>query len=197
MSDASTIAHLVRLLLVEQGQATLTVESSSMEPLLAVETRIRIEAAPLDQLCWGDIVTVAAPDALYTHRYVQTLTHNGQRFLVTRGDQPLAYDPAWRASQLLGRVIACEQPSGWLSLQHGAGRWLNRHLAAIARFENWLYSSGVPTFDSLAAFETRLLGRWWRQDRIRLWLLRIMRGCWLRWSRVAVAMVVFVTKSSH
>lgn len=190
MSDASTTAQLVRQLLNSKGRATLTIESDSMAPLFVPMDCIQIEAVSVDQLRQGDIVTVVAKDALYTHRYFQTLVHHNRRYLLTRGDQPLAYDPAWLESQLLGRVVKCEKQSASLILSSGIGRRLNRHLTTIARFENWLYGQGTPNMAQLANFETRLLGRWWRQDRVRLTLLRAMRGFWLRWSRLWVYLAV-------
>lgn len=186
------MVRLVRQLLAERGQATLMVESDSMEPILSVGQQIQIESVSADQLQCGDMITVVASDALYTHRYFCTLSHKGKRFLVTRGDQPLAYDPTWTESQLLGRVVACEKRSGWLSLRRGGGRWLNTHLTHIARFENWLYDDSPLDPERFAMFETRLLGRWWRQDRWRHMILRAMRGFWLRWSRLWVFITVIV-----
>ncbi|MGB1252065.1 MAG: hypothetical protein ACPG8W_15715 [Candidatus Promineifilaceae bacterium] len=194
-ADVSTTAQLVRQLLAANGKALLTVESDSMEPLLLVNERIQIETITVAQLELGDIVTVVASDALYTHRYFGCLTKHDARFLVTRGDQPLAYDPAWSEKQLLGRVTLCKKRETALDLRQGVGRRLNQHLTAIAGFENWLYDGRSPTLKRLEQFETRLLGRNWRDNAIQHLLLRAIRGFLLRWSRVMVFLAVKIANN--
>lgn len=186
MISAETTARLLRDLLAEGKHASLTIISESMEPLLLVGDQVRIEAVAIGALQQGDIITIESSKALYTHRFCTALSADDARYLITRGDQPLAYDPPWPESALIGRIVACKRNDKWLDLRSGSGKRLNRHLAQIAAFEEIIYGGANPHLGSLQTDEQRLLGRWLRQTPVRHFILRAIRSSFLRWSRMLV-----------
>lgn len=126
-----------------RGQTpSLTLTSSSMRPLLHAGDQVQIEAAKLDALHVGDIVTLVDADnatQLLTHRFWGARSQSGEAKLVTRGDRPLLFDPPLPAHRLVGRVIARQRGDSRLPLNDGIGRRLNCILARIADAElRWL-----------------------------------------------------------
>jgi hypothetical protein len=55
------------------------------------------------------------------------------------------FDPPQPATRLVGRVAARRRGKRLLSLQQGPGRWLNRHLAALATLELRLMPPAIAT----------------------------------------------------
>jgi len=137
--EPSVLTELIRQSLNQGKTAVLTVTSDSMAPLLRQGDQVFLKRAPLEQLRAGDVVTITAAADLLTHRFWGVAEENGVITLRTRGDRPLLDDPARSPADLLGRITARRRRGRELSLERGAGGWLNRHLAFLSAAEwRWL-----------------------------------------------------------
>ncbi|MEJ2747654.1 MAG: S24 family peptidase [Anaerolineae bacterium] len=141
-SNTELIADLIRQITRHGELPFLTITSSSMAPLFQTGDQVGLETVEPGQLNRGDIVTLTQDDHLLTHRF-WGLDDGGR--LHTRGDRPLTPDASSSASQLLGRVIVRRRQQRELSLQMGAGRWLNRHLAWLVQVESFLLTGHAPS----------------------------------------------------
>lgn len=113
----------------------LRVSSGSMRPLLQVGDEVGLQPVTLEQLQPGDIVVMTDRDQILTHRFC-TLKNTGRSpAFLTRGDRVLSYDKLWTADQLLGRVVARRRQDRTLWLDYGPGRWLNKTLSWVSRYE--------------------------------------------------------------
>ncbi|HFC12930.1 MAG TPA: hypothetical protein ENJ56_08825 [Anaerolineae bacterium] len=162
--DTALLADILREGLENGEHPRLTIVSDSMTPLLKVGDQVVLEAVTADTLTSGEIVVMAEPHDMLTHRYWQHIEHDGTTYLITRGDRPTAYDPPHKPSALLGRVIARVRNGKTLPLNSGKGGTLNQTLAKIAAFENRHFANGEypPTWDTLSNAEGRLLGQKWQ-----------------------------------
>jgi hypothetical protein len=123
-----------------QGQKPyLQIRSGSMAPLLRPGDEIQLEPLSLERLQPGDLITLAGPGALLTHRFWGLLEREGQPYLLTRGDRTLAFDPPHPAGALLGRVTGRRRANRLLSLERGSGRWLHRRLVRAAALDISLF----------------------------------------------------------
>lgn len=134
-STPSNLPAILRDSLEKGQQPRLTVTSGSMAPLIQVGDQVILEAVQPEQLKPGDIITLSSPQGLLTHRLWAVQFLPEAQTVLTRGDRPLVFDPVWPVSAVVGRVCARSRGQRQLSLQTGAGQWLNRHLAALARWE--------------------------------------------------------------
>lgn len=179
--DAMLIADLLRRALAQGQQPWLTVSSNSMLPLLAKGDAIQVASCSAENLHPGDIVVVESGQALLAHRFQGRIRQQGRAYLLTRGDRPLATDPLWPDTALLGRVTARRRGRRVLAFDQGGGRRLNAHLAALA---DW---------------EAAILGPAQRR-RGWYWPVRLCRALILRWGYVIVALFTFISgrlKDSH
>ncbi|MCP4360613.1 MAG: signal peptidase I [Chloroflexi bacterium] len=129
---------------LQQGHPTnLTVISNSMMPLLQTGDQITLEPVQVSQLETGDIITFAAEKHLFTHRFWALATSQDNTQLYTRGDHMLRFDPPVPAMNLVGRVSRRQRQTSTLDLTYGWGLRLNRHLAWLARLENWGLVGGI------------------------------------------------------
>ena len=129
------VADLLRYSLQQGQQPFVTITSGSMAPLLRRGDQVQVEAATWQALQPGDVVLVQAAVDLLTHRYWGSVQQEESVWLLLRGDRPLDFDGLLPASNLIGRVIRRRRQRHLLHLQHGAGGWLNRHLALLSRCE--------------------------------------------------------------
>ncbi|MET3933145.1 signal peptidase I [Arthrobacter sp. OAP107] len=102
------------------GSQTYTVPTSSMAPTYSAGTFIVVKPTALSQLKYGDIVTYQPmPDSpeVRTQRIVGFgALQDGERTLVTRGDQPGANDPERvRARQIKGKPLYAIPLVGYLT----------------------------------------------------------------------------------
>jgi signal peptidase len=102
------------------GSRTYTVLSDSMAPTYSAGTFLVVKPTALSQLKFGDIVTYQpAPDSseVLTHRVVGFgATQDGERTLITRGDNTNANDPEpVRARQIKGKPIYAIPLVGYLT----------------------------------------------------------------------------------
>ena len=133
--DAALLAALLRDSLSKGQQPRLTINSNSMTPLLRQGDEIIIESVTLEQLEPGDILTLTTDSYLLTHRYWGQEQQEGNTYLITRGDQPLVFDPLWPTAALMGRVLARQRQRKVLALDAGWGKWLNGRLTILAMAE--------------------------------------------------------------
>lgn len=113
----------------------LRVSSGSMQPLLRVGDEVGVHPVTVEQLQPGDIVVVAEPTQMLTHRFWKRQGAGARPSFLTRGDRVLSYDRVWTADQLLGRAVARRRQDRILWLDYGPGYWLNRTLAQVSRYE--------------------------------------------------------------
>ncbi|MCA9969078.1 MAG: signal peptidase I [Anaerolineales bacterium] len=159
--DPSLAASLLRQALQQGQQPDVTVTSSSMSPLLQPGDQVRLEAVTQTALQPGDIITFMSQGLINTHRYWGVLHENGpERHLQTRGDRSLTFDQPVPASNLIGRVILKRHRGRVLSFQSGPGKWLNQHLAAVARLEGrWARPAAAAPRLTPVSLVPRLLHR--------------------------------------
>ena len=121
------------------GSRTYTVLTDSMAPTYSAGTFLVVKPTALSQLKFGDIVTYQpAPDSpeVRTHRIVGFgAMQDGERTLITRGDNTNANDPEpVRARQIKGRPLYAIPLVGYLSSAlGGADRdlWMRLAVAGL------------------------------------------------------------------
>ncbi len=145
LMDASQVADLLRYSLQQGQQPFVTITSDSMAPLLRCGDQVQVEAVTWQALQPGDVVLVQAAVDLLTHRYWGSVPQEQTVWLLLRGDRPLDFDALLPASDLIGRVKCRRRQHRLLDLQQGAGRWLNRHLAHLSRWEIRLFGAATTT----------------------------------------------------
>lgn len=140
--DAALLASMLQESMQRGETPSLTLTSDSMLPLLRRGDQVQVEPVTAAQLRPGDVVTLVDErdrTQLLTHRYWGRIAQDDGRTLVTRGDRPLWFDPPCPERNLVGRVMARRRDGRYLSLEDGAGAWLNRRLAWLAQVEmRWL-----------------------------------------------------------
>ncbi len=141
--EATTIAAILRQGLAAGQHPLVTITSNSMAPLLKAGDRAMVRQVDWRSLRPGEIVVVETPGILLTHRFYGTIDGPDGPWMVLRGDRPLTYDRPVPADRLVGRVVA-RQRRRLISLESGAGGWLNRHLARLARLELRLLRRPAP-----------------------------------------------------
>jgi len=125
----------IRKLLAGGATIPIFVESESMSPLLRTGDKLLLQAASVDDLRVGDIITLQQTDHLLTHRFYGM--KNG--LLRTRGDRNLAMDGLQPPDRLLGKIVERERNGRLFSLTHG---WQSQHIAWLARTEWRLLARG-------------------------------------------------------
>lgn len=134
--DPALISDLLQEGMAKGAIPFVTIISGSMLPLLRKDDQVGLESVTANLLRPGDIITFQTPTTLMTHRYW------GQHpsGIITRGDRPLSFDPAWPPHQLVGRVIIRRRSGRELPLTHGLGKTLNTYLNALAHLETRLFA---------------------------------------------------------
>lgn len=102
------------------GSRTYPVAGGSMEPTYSAGTFLVVKPVAISQLKYGDLVTYRpAPDSaeVLTHRFVSLgPTLDGEKTLVTRGDDSTANDPQpVRARQVMGKPLYAVPLAGHLA----------------------------------------------------------------------------------
>ncbi len=141
----------------------LTIVSASMSPLLQVGDQVILERVALAEIAANDVLILRSTEALFTHRLVTTLNHDGHRYWVTRGDRTLCYDPAWNDAEVVGRVCGRRRGTQTQRWDVGKGLWLNRHFGRLAQLEARIFDNQPLNWSRLAQPEQRLMGQRWRQ----------------------------------
>jgi len=147
----------LRQLLAGGATIPIFIESESMSPLLQVGDKLSLQAASVDNLHVGDIITLEQSDHLLTHRFYGVK----EGLLQTRGDRNLAMDGLHPPFRLLGKVMGRERNGRLFSLTSG---WRNRHITWVVRAEWQLLTRGhdhiPPTLLTRAVH--RLIFMWLR-----------------------------------
>lgn len=141
--EPALLADLLREAMREGKFPFLTVVSNSMSPLIRRGDQIQLAPATAEQLQPGDIIVFTGPANLITHRYWGCLSDRGEARLVTRGDRPQHFDRPIAPAALVGLVIGRRRKRHLLNLAEGAGKWLNNHLANLARLEIRLFAGSL------------------------------------------------------
>lgn len=143
--DPALLAEMLRDALNKGKFPYLTVVSNSMSPLIRRSDQIQLAPITPEQLLPGDIIVFEGPSNLITHRFWGLITETGQTQLVTRGDRPQHFDKPVNAGRLIGRVICRRRKKKSFNLSQGMGKWLNSHLANLARLEIRLFADPPAT----------------------------------------------------
>jgi signal peptidase I len=141
--DPALLADLLREAMRKGKLPFLTVVSNSMSPLIRRGDQIQIAPKTAEQLQPGDIIVYKGPANLITHRFWGFLSEKEQTRLVTRGDRPQHFDSPIAPANLVGQVIGRRRKQHFLDLAVGRGKWLNNHLANLARLEIRLFAKPI------------------------------------------------------
>lgn len=155
-TDVKQTADLLRQGLQNGRYATLTVTSNSMAPLIQKGDEVCIVATAASRLQPGDIITMETPSGLLTHRFWRLAAGGSEQRLYTRGSKPVAFDPPYAATTLVGRVFARQRHGKQLNLDSGWGGWLNRRLRQWNAWENRLIV-GAPAASMKRSFWRRVV----------------------------------------
>jgi signal peptidase len=122
---------------------TLVVGGPSMSPAISVGSAIIVEPIDAARLAVGDVVSIkAGPDrAIYTHRVVRLVTHDGGLWIETKGDANLTPDPSIvPASAVLGRVSIALPYAGYIVAlgSRPSGPILLASLALVLLLAGWI-----------------------------------------------------------
>ncbi|MCL4267410.1 MAG: hypothetical protein KJ069_29805 [Anaerolineae bacterium] len=174
--DPQELTALLQKSLQDGRQATLTVTSNSMSPLIRRGDQVMI-AALTRPLLPGDIITFRTESGLLTHRFWGYVPDEEPPLLITRGDKPMVFDPPTPAANVVGQVIMRQRHGRWLHLGQGNGLWLNRHLCRLAASDNWGLMGGTPP-QTAAGFRRTW---WWMGVH---WVLQT-------WARLVTAVLIW------
>jgi len=99
------------------GRLTLVVAGPSMAPAIATGSAIVVEPVDPAALAIGDVVSLRSGPtrAIFTHRIVRLVEHDGALWIETKGDANATPDPSiLPASDVLGRVALAVPFVGYL-----------------------------------------------------------------------------------
>lgn len=94
--------------------ADLPVEGESMSPSIPDGSRIHVLLRPPTPPRMGDVLVFRQADSLVVHRYLSRVRRDGRKWLRTRGDGKILFDPFVEPERVLGKV---------LSFTHEGKRW--------------------------------------------------------------------------
>jgi signal peptidase I len=98
------------------------VTTSSMLPSLAPGDKLRVRAVPGSELRPGDILVRRIGNSWIAHRLIGYVSSDGERLLLTKGDNSLTSDEAWPMSDCAGVVVSVERERGkWDATSEVAG----------------------------------------------------------------------------
>ena len=99
------------------GRTTLVVAGGSMEPAISLGSAIVVEPVDPDALAVGDVVSLRSGlgRAIFTHRIIRVVVHDGTTWVETKGDANATADPSLTpASQIIGRASVTIPNAGYL-----------------------------------------------------------------------------------
>lgn len=192
--DPGLLADLLREAMREGKSPFVTVVSNSMSPLIRRGDKVRLAHVNPDQMLPGDIIVYEGPANLITHRYWGFLTEKGQTRLVTRGDRPQYFDEPFSAANLVGQVIGRRRKNHFLNFEGGTGKWLNNHLANLARLEIRLFSKPLLS-SNRAQVNLPAAGRRLSRSPNNL-IVRLIRRFLYSWAIILTLVISVVTNST-
>lgn len=102
----AALPALIADVLREHGHVRMRALGSSMLPAIRPGDVLRVEPCTADDARPGEVLLMRHAGRIVAHRLLRTRRHDGQTWLVTRGDALWHTDPDHPASMLLGRVTA-------------------------------------------------------------------------------------------
>ncbi|MBI3667923.1 MAG: S24/S26 family peptidase [Acidobacteria bacterium] len=117
------------------GEVRLQVKGSSMLPSMWPGDILRIRSIHPQDGAWarpGDIVVFHREGRLITHRVVETSSHPGAAYWITRGDRHTKADPPVSPDELLGRVVAIQRGESQID-PRATRRWPYRIARLVLR----------------------------------------------------------------
>lgn len=99
----------------------LRVRGRSMSPSLLPGDEVIVEQISLEALQLGDLILLQNGGRPFLHRFLGVQQRDGQRWLLSGGDQNRHVDPPWPEAALCGRAKAMRR--GEESLPLPTGRW--------------------------------------------------------------------------
>jgi signal peptidase I len=154
---------------VEHGSAvrmSFPVTGASMAPALTAGMRVTVESVPpeilepADLVCWYRAGPEPGADQKVAHRLVRLeRDHEGDLFLITRGDANAFDDPPVPASRVLGRVVEVKLPTFTWRFRRAARAVLKRVAKLCLRLARPLLRSVVsPRLVTREALERDAFG---------------------------------------
>lgn len=189
--DPALLADLLREAMNQGKHPFLTVVSNSMSPLIRRGDQIQLAPATAEQLQPGDIIVYFGPANLITHRYWGFLLDQGQTQLITRGDRPQHFDKPFSPTSLVGQVIGRRRKRRFLNLAKGFGRWLNSHLARLARLEIRLFAASPAQSPAVQAHLPTSGGRFSRSTNG--FLILLIRRLLYSWAIILTMLISTIT----
>lgn len=128
--SSATVAEIIGLCGELDTPFALTVCGQSMAPMLRDGDKVLLHALrrPLRR---GDIIVRQCGEGILMHRVVGLRRVDGELWVMTKGDNSLAFDEPVLASEILGLVVEVLAPSG-LDLRRGPWPMLSRLLAGYS-----------------------------------------------------------------
>lgn len=192
--DSGLLAEMLREAMAQGKLPFVTVISNSMSPLFRRGDQVQLAPATAERLRPGDIIVIAGPANLITHRYWGYLRHDGQTQLIMRGDRPQHFDRPVAASSLVGQVVARRRKGRLLTLNSGAGKWLNHLLVWLARLEIRLFAQPVA---SISPAEIHLPTAGGRLSLANNWSVRLIRRFLYGWAIILTMTIHLFTFASN
>lgn len=138
------------------GFTPTIIGSGSMQPTLNVGDITIITSAPVNTIQKGDIIQYMTPEAMITHRVIDTYTSGGTRWFITKGDANNAPDPdPVNEQQVMGKVMFTIPQLGWVSIalkEFAANTYtfLTTLPQTLANAGTWITTNGVYITSALA-----------------------------------------------
>ena len=106
LADKENILALSKSILEEGKKVKITVNGTSMYPLLKDGDQVEIEKTPLEALKIGDIVVFENLNRWLAHRLIKIKKNDGRFTLITKGDSCIKFDAAIAEEAYIGKVTA-------------------------------------------------------------------------------------------
>jgi hypothetical protein len=190
--DPALLAEMLREALNKGNFPYLTIVSNSMSPLIRRSDQIQLAPIALEQLSPGDIIVFEGPSNLITHRFWGIMLETEQTQLVTRGDRPQHFDKPVNSAKLIGRVICRRRQNKSLNLSQGTGKWLNSHLANLARLEIRLFASAPATTHPVSD-QLPKSGGWLANASTNNFFVRFIRRLLYSWAIILTLTISYIS----
>ena len=116
----------------------LTVEGSSMVPLLRRGDRVLVQPCSAASVTPGDLVVMGEGAHLCTHRLISKMHRDGRDYLRTKGDDCGRWDEPLPVERLIGKVTVIDRGARQIRLERAVWRVLNRLLLVYSLLMGWL-----------------------------------------------------------
>ena len=134
--DPQIIAEMTIISLREGKNPFVTVTSNSMAPMIRTGDELQIASAAVSDLMPGDIIALNTGDGMLAHRYWNLIQGGDTDLLLTRADSSVEFDPPFELTDYIGLIIARRRGESLLSLHEFPGRWFNRAIFQLLKFDH-------------------------------------------------------------